>query len=418
MSDAPAWLWWVLSCLLACSCTFSASETALFSLDKRQRESAGVAVGRLLSDPRALLVTLLFSNLVVNLLYFAFVGRLLTGVEGDQGWRDLAIGLCALITLLLCGEILPKTIGLRARVGVARLSAPLIGVLVALLAPVTAPLIKALEALNRLLALWFKEERSITADVLARVMERGAEDGALLEIEADLLTEVIELDKVRVREIMTPRVDALFLDIGETDPREVLARALERRQTWLPVVDGTPDRVLGRVHIREILRRGGKGLGEFVRPVKFVPEVASALDLLHELQSEHSSEAVVVDEWGGTAGFVTAEEIFATLVGTSGSEGSPEVKAVERLEDGRYRVAGGLSVRDWNEAFGQSVVPREFETVGGLVTALLGRIPRTGDEARLPGLSLVVSGMRGRRVATVDIGLAVELKAEREVGAA
>jgi CBS domain containing-hemolysin-like protein len=236
-------------------------------------------------------------------------------------------------------------------------------------------------------------------------MERGAKEGALLGVEADLLAEIIELGEIRVREIMTPRVDTLFVDVSGADREGVARAALERRLSWIPVIEGVPDRVLGRVRVLDLFRKGGRTVSQLVMPVKFVPEVASALDLLHALREDRTTEAVVIDEWGGTAGYVTAENVFEELVGELRTEGEERVPAVVPLGEGRYRVAGGLTIRDWNEAFGMNVVPREFETVGGFVTAMLGRIPRAGDGVSIGGLELEVHEVRGRRVTSLDIGV-------------
>ncbi len=402
MMGASVELWGALAGLLLVSGMFSSAETAFFSLSHRQRKRVGRTAHRLLKRPRELLVSVLLGNIVINVLYFAFAKRLLAG---GHGINELAVGIGILVALLVFGEIIPKTLGLRARVRVARAAAPLLLVLVVVMRPATRPLRALLERTNRVLSLWIPEEAGITAEVLARVMERGEEQGDLLAEEADLLAEVIELDDIRVREIMTPRVDTDFLEVSGENRERVLARAVEKRLSWLAVVDGGADNVVGRVRVRELLRAPDRPIGQLVMPVKFVPEVASALDLLQTLREDRTTEAVVVDEWGGTAGYVTAEDVFEELVGDLRTEHEPRETPVVSLGQGRYRVAGGLAIRDWNETFGLDIVPREFETVGGFVTALLGRIPRAGDEVRAGGLVMRVHEVRGRRVTLVDIGV-------------
>lgn len=410
MNEVSALVWTVLVVLLGCSALFSSGETALFSLSEEQQDEAGTTARHLLAEPRRLLVSVLLANLVVNLSYFTVAGRLL---PGDAGVGDLTVGLGVLVALLVFGEILPKTFALRAPVTVGRWSAPALQLAVFVLGPVGAPLVRMLEGFHRLLAPWLRDEKGFSPDVLASVMQRGAEEGHLLGFEADLVGEVIELGSIRVREIMTPRVDALFLDLSEEGRAAVVEEALSRRQSWLPVIDGDADHVVGRVRVRELLVRPDQPVRRMVMPVKFVPEVASALDLLRAMRQDRTAEAVVVDEWGGTAGFVTAEDIFEEIVGDLRTEGEVRVPAVVPLGEDRYRVAGSLSIRDWNEVFGLNVVPTEFETLGGFVTALLGRIPRAGDEARLENLLMTVHEVRGRRVLTVDIGVEPTVAAAR-----
>jgi CBS domain containing-hemolysin-like protein len=396
------WEQGLLLALLSISAFFSASEAALFGLTPLERKSASRSTLELLSDPRALLATILLANLVVNTLYFAFASRILPSAAG---WSEVGLGLAALITLLVCGEIVPKITALRARRAAAHAAAPLLRVLVLVLAPLTRPLLWVLEAVHRGVSSWVRPEGGITPVVLARVLERGAAEGALHEREADLLAGILELEDIRVREIMLPRVDTLFLDVSGEERERVTRAALASRLTWLPVIDGEPDRVVGRVNLRDLVRHPERTVRALATPVKFVPEVATALDLLRSLRVDGSSEAVVVDEFGGTAGVVTAEDAFEQILGDLRIEGEELAPVVVPLPDGRYRVPGDLSIREWNQAFGLEVVPREFETVGGFVTALLGRIPRAGDRVRVGDLEIVVHEVRRARVVTVDLGL-------------
>ncbi|MCZ6598737.1 MAG: hemolysin family protein [Planctomycetota bacterium] len=402
MSDASPWLWALLFGLLLCSGIFSSSETALFSLGRTQRQAAGRPVRRLLARPRDLLVTVLLGNLLVNVLFFAFVTRM---HPGDGGAGDLAVDVGALVAILIFGEILPKTLGLKARVGVARFGAPFLIVLAGLLRPLRRVLYRALDASHAVVGRFLRDEPGLTPDHLARVLERSAEEGMLADVEADLMAEIVELGDIRVREIMTPRVDALFLDLDGGNREDAIQGALDARQSWLPVIDGDPDHVVGRARVRDLVNRSDRGVSQLVMPIKLVPEVASALDLLRTLREDRTAEAIVIDEWGGTAGCVTIEDVFEEIVGDLRTEGEARTVAAVPLGEGRYRVPGSLSIRDWNDEFGFRVVPTEFETVGGFVTFLLGRIPRERDVVRWGSLVMEVHEVRGRRVLSIDIGV-------------
>ena len=397
-------VWAILSVLLAGSAFCSASETALFSLDEPGRERAGPATQRLFANAQALLITLLILNLLVNVSIFAAASIF---AHAQQGSHAIAIGAVALVGVLLFGEILPKTFALRAPVAVSRAVAPALIVLVALLGPPRRVVRELVEAAMRLLGDAAREEPRITAETLAEVLGQSAEVGILAASEADLLAEVVELEGIRVREIMKPRVDMLALDLNasEDDNIQIMARALARRLTWLPVIRGHADQVAGCVRMRDILSQPDRRLAELVRPALFVPEVAGVLDLLKLLRDRHETEAVVADEWGGTAGVVTIEDVFEEIVGDLRVEGEEHERLVEPLGDGRFRLSGSLSIRDWNERFNLEVVPEGFETVGGLVTALLGRIPRAGDRVRQGDLVWEVREVRGRRVRSADMFL-------------
>ncbi|NOT30198.1 MAG: DUF21 domain-containing protein [Planctomycetes bacterium] len=396
------WLYALVGGLLAGSAFFSAAEAALFGLTPAERKTASRATLELLAEPRALLATILLSNLVLNTLYFGFASRL---VPDAEGWQEFALGLVVLVALLLGSEILPKILALRARRAVARVVAPALRALLPLTQPLTRPLLWVLEFVHRALSNWIRPEGGITPDVLARVLARGAAEGALHESEADLLTGILELEDLRVREIMRPRVDTLFLDVSGEDRARVTRTALSARLTWLPVVEGELDQIVGRVSLRELVRQPERSVRSLVAPVRFVPEVAGALDLLRWLRADGTSEAVVVDEYGGTAGVVTTEDAFEHILGDLRVEGEERAPQVVTLDGGRFRVPGSLPIREWNEAFGLEIVPREFETVGGFVSALLGRIPRVGDQVRVGELELEVHEVRRRRVLMVDIGV-------------
>lgn len=399
LAAVPVTTWFVLGALLALSGMFSATETALFSLAPDERAHSSDLVKGLLKQPRDLLVTVLFGNLVVNLLFFAAAnGRLKAAGVSEAG-----IWIGALLAVLICGEILPKTIGLRMAPLVAGIGAvPLLG-LVRALGPLRRYLTRLLEWFHGLTGERMQNKQGLSTEDLARALERSADRGLLLDSEADLLGEIIELDGMRVREIMTPRVDLLFLEGDGSNREEALAMALERRMSWLPVMQGSPDNSLGCVRVRDLVNQPQRPLAQMIMPIKFVPEVASCLSLLHAMRDDRVEEALVVDEWGGTAGVVTIEDLFEEIVGDLRMEEERREHVAVPLGEGLYRVDGSLSIRDWNDEFGTRIVPAQFETVGGFVTALLGRIPRVGDEVQYGPLEMIVHEVRGRRVRAVDL---------------
>ncbi len=395
--------WIAVPLLLAASAFFSASETALFSLAEAERRRAGPRVLRLLADPQALLVTILLGNLAVNVLYFSFAAHL---VPVDAAHETALLAGGALLALVLFGELLPKAVALQARVGLSRVAAGPLLAMVGALGPVRRLLQRALGFVLRALGEAAREESGVSTETLAEVLGHSARTGLIDLREADLLVEVLELEGIRVAEILTPRVDMIALDLSDRDEERRwfhVARALSKRLTWMPVVRGGADEVVGLVRLRDVLARPEASLESLVQPVVFVPALASVLDLLHSLRSAQSAEAVVVDEYGGTAGIVTLENVFEEIVGDLRVEGEREETEVVALGDGHFRVSGELSIRDWNEQFGRRVVPSGFETVGGLVGALLGRIPRAGDTVTSGGLTLTVRSVRGRRVESVEL---------------
>ena len=240
--------------MLVLSGMFSSSETALFSLDEEGRRRAGPRAQALLAAPRDLLVTILLCNLVVNLAFFT-VTPLLLPSDGARG--ALLGGLLALVAVLVCGEILPKTLALRSPVLLARVAAPPLTVLVGVLMPLRRVVSWVLDLCHRLIGEHEREERRLSAEALADALERSARQGVLEVGEADLVAEIVELSSMRVREIMTPRVDMLALDLEDAEGERAAAMRATRRArlTWLPVVRGDLDTIVGRVEIRDLLAR-------------------------------------------------------------------------------------------------------------------------------------------------------------------
>lgn len=408
-------VWVLLATLLALSAAFSASETALFGLTALERGRTGPAVKRLLSQPRSLLVGILFCNLVINLSFFAFAQRL---VPHDSELGGIAWSLGALAALVLLGETLPKSLALRARQPMAKFFAVPLSVVLPFFKPIQRVTDAVCEAIYRVLGDAGRRERGITSQSLALALERSAVAGRLSGSEAQFLVGVLELEQTRVREIMTPRVDMVMLDIENEDRDSVIERALISKDPWVVVVEGSPDRVVGRVRLRDLLIDRERPLAGIMQPVFFVPEVATASAILGELRAHGKAQAVVVDEWGGTAGLVTIEDVLEEVVGELLVEGEPPEDAVVPLEDGGFRVPGSLSIRDWNDTFGRRVVPTEFETVGGFVTALLRRIPHAGDSVRSGPLVFEVHEVRARRIHSVDMHVEDEFAQDRALAEA
>jgi CBS domain containing-hemolysin-like protein len=406
-------IWVSILLLVLISGTLSSSETALFKLDEGERALASPRVRRLLEDPRSLLVTILLGNLIVNLAFFAVapsaLGRFIErsgGLSADES--SFAGGFGALVILLITGEILPKAVALRAPRAVARLTSAPVTAAVRTLGPARQLVSGALEFSRRLIGEDERSEKGVTPEALAEVLERSRSEGVLAAKEANLLGEIVELERLRVREAMTPRVDLVMFDLGEEDlaaeRQRVLDEARRGRMTWVLAIRDGADHVAGGIGVRDLLLAPGRDPEELVMPVKLVPEVARLGSLLNAFHLDRVSEAVVIDEWGGTAGVVTLEDVFEELVGELRVEGEEKAPEIVGVGEGRFRVSGSLSVRDWNDSFGLQVVPAAFETVGGFVSAVLGRIPKAGDEVDLgAGLIGVIDEVRGRRVVTLTL---------------
>ena len=226
----------VLGTLLVMSAIFSSSETALFKLTDAEAERAGPRVLSLVSAPRDMLIAVLFSNLLVNLLFFATVARL-----GDALEAPVLAASGALVVQLIFGDIIPKSVGLAAPRQLATFTAPILLVAVRITTPARRIMRKALDLTGRMLGDAGKEDPHLRPADLEAFFEKSAKSGHLLSSEADLLVEIAELESIRLRQVMTPRVDALFLSLDGSDREELGMLAAKKRLARLPVIDENPD---------------------------------------------------------------------------------------------------------------------------------------------------------------------------------
>jgi len=248
----------------------------------------------------------------------------------------------------------------------------------------------------------FVSEEELLAIVDAAVAEEVIESG-----ERKLIGQIIEFGDTVVREIMVPRPDMVTVpaDLRVPDAMEV---AILHGYSRLPATAGDIDDVSGFVYAKDLMRAERDGdadreVSTLLRPARFVPETKRIAELLREMQAEQFHMAVVVDEYGGTAGLVTLEDIIEELVGEIVDEYDREEPMVERVLGGRVRVNARLPVDELNEMLGSALPEGDWDTVGGLLFHLLGRVPMVGDWASSDGWLLVAERVQGRRISRIVV---------------
>jgi len=409
-----------MAILLASSAFFSGSETALFNLSREQlrrfrasRSPFHALAARLMDDPRRLLVTVLFGNNVVNTALFA-MGVVLLHSMGEahpqylDQWR-LLIGVGMPLGLIVFGEVMPKSVG----AVVPEILAPLVSVPLAALEyviyPVRVVLVSGLVVpLERLVTGRRRQETALlTTEELQAIVEVAAREQAVSTDESDMLVDILQLGELKVREVMTPRVEIVGCDLA-TPTRVALVVFRRSRATKILAYEGNMDNVAGVVYAKAALLNPDRPLSELVRPVYYVPETKTVESLLKDFRARRIQFAVVVDEYGGLAGLVTLEDCLEEIVGEIEDEtDKPAGEAVQRVSDAEYLVAGNLSVRGWADEFDMDLPAggARYTTVAGFVTTLLGRLPKPGDVARWRNLEFAVEEVRHRRVTRVRLRL-------------
>jgi putative hemolysin len=381
---------------------FALAEAALLSLSKYQAQQlaerhprAGAVVARLLEQPQDLLATMALGNTFANAAMLAVVLQMVF----DGRWPFL-VTVTALLALILLGcEVLPKTLAVRQPERWARR----IGWLLLLFQRLTTPLRYVAQKMNvvilKLVAPQFARlTPALTDGEYQELLEMAYQQGTLAESEKEIILQIISLDQRMVRDVMRPRTGMACISDDAT-VEEMIAAARRFKHRRLPIYDETPDTIVGILNTRALLINLKIDLADAIEFPSFVPETMNLLQLFQSLQKQQRGLAVVLNEFGSTAGVVTMEDILGLLVGKIRSEArQAEGFVMEKLTPGRWRVNGTMRLDDFRREFPALGVVAEAETMGGLLVHLLGVVPETGESATFNGLKLTAQGVDDRRV--------------------
>jgi putative hemolysin len=322
--------------------------------------------------------------------------------------------LLALFTIVF-GELVPKSIGLAYAERLSMLVAGPVEWIARLLGPLVWFLTRVTSGVTKLLGVSMSSDAQMTAEELKLIVERGGEQGILEAEEEQMINAVIELGDRRLHEVMVPRIAIVALPVSATLD-EAIDLIVEEGHSRVPVYEDSIDGVIGIVYAKDLLpvlkveADARPTVRSLLRTPLFVPESMSIDDLLHEFQRRKVHIAIVLDEYGGTAGLLTIEDLLEEIVGEIQDEYDVEEPMIVRLSADEARIDGRVDVDELGETFDIAIPLEdedEYDTVGGLIFHRLGHVPRPGDEVRLDGLKLTVETTDGRRVGKV---LAVRLR--------
>jgi len=407
---------------------FVAGEIALVSIRRSRVEQlvdegrpGARRVRRLLDDPGRFLAVSQLGLTVIGFFASAYaavslvesLSAVLVGIGMDKGGADglalIVVTVVLALFTIVFAELVPKTLALAnaERVAIA-LSLP-----IDFLARALGPLIKLLTgittAITRMFGASISNEASITAEELRLIVERGGEQGILEAEEEQMINAVIELGSRRVHEVMVPRI-AIAAIPASTTFDEAIDTIIEHGHSRIPVYEESVDEILGILYAKDLLPilRDSAGprpdLRALLRTPVYIPESMTVDDLLHEFQRRKVHIAIVLDEYGGTAGLVTIEDLLEEIVGEIQDEYDEEEPMVVRLSEDEARVDGRASVDDLADLFDTNLGLEdedEYDTVGGLIYHRIGGVPSPGDRIDVDGLILTVETTDGRRVGKV-----------------
>lgn len=419
----------VLFILIFINAFFSASEIAIITLNdnmikKRAEEGDRVSqrLYKLISEPSSFLATIQVGVTLAGFLSSAFAAdkfsRRLYDIlaVNNRAIYDISLVVVTIILSyfsLVFGELVPKRI---AQNNPERMARRVVNIIRAT-GFVLRPFILLLTASTNLVLKLFgispnANDRRVTEEEIRMLVDVGRESGSIHANEKEMIEKIFEFNDKEVSEIMTHRTSVVSLDI-DSDYAEVLEVAVHEKYTRIPVYEDNIDNIIGILHIKDLLYHAAEGLSRpfslrhMIRPPYIVPESKTIDALFREMQRDRAQMAVVIDEYGGTAGIVTVEDLLEEIVGSIQDEYDEEEQEIVQKDDNTYLIAGQTSLDEVSEAVNQEFPDEDYDTLAGLVINLLGRIPDEHEypEVEFGNLRLKVLEMSEKRVSLIELTL-------------
>lgn len=402
--------------LLLCSAFFSACEVAYFSLNSLQLNEMSEKKGRLgrivnslLEKPRELLITIYIGNEFVNIAISVVVTSIAINIFGNLG-VGIAIGVGTLL-LLVFGDIIPKSISIKFAQPYALFSAYPLKIFAKIVQPA-----------QKLFSIWTEKvisfmgilphglkESPITDDEFRAMVQVGEGEGVIDSDERELIQNVIEFGETTVEEIMTPKIDMFTVGI-EDSLDDILPRIIENFYSRVPVYGEEEEGILGILFTKDLTRlkhlpREKVSLKSILHDTISVPQSKKIKEMLEEFRKMKRHMAIVLDEYGSVCGLVTLEDVLEELVGEIDSEMRQDELPLKRLNENHYRIVGAYSLAEFNESFQSDLPENDYDTVGGYVFGLFGRIPRSGESTTVDRFKFRVEKMKGSRILSLFLTL-------------
>jgi gliding motility-associated protein GldE len=405
---------------LAFSAVFSGSEVALFSLanrmeDLKQDESLGSADDRIikmLEKPRRLLATILIGNTFANIVASVLAAVITGDIVAAFGLSEVLVFSIEVIVLtfmiLILSEITPKIIAINNPLKVSRTNSAFIYSLFILLKPFAKLIADSTISLERYLP---KPTSKMTSDDIRTMAEVSEQEGSIKEDEREIIENVIGFGNITVREIMTSRVNIVAVSIGDS-LQDVLTKIRENGLSRMPLVDNDLDNILGVLYAKDVLpylhseeEEPSLNWKTISRKALFIPATKKLDDLLRDFQQEKTHIAIVVDEYGGTEGIVTMDDILEEIVGDITDDNGEEETLYTRFKSGIYIFDAKIDLDDMEDVLNCEITTEEdeYETLGGLIYHLTENLPMVGERMTFKNLEMTVHSVKNNRIKKVRV---------------
>ncbi len=375
--------------------------------EETAREELPPSLDRLVAHPGRLTTTLMLGRLVTHVLAVAATALLAfrwsAALDVQNPWLWVVGGVVlTVILLLILAELLPRILGTRKPRAVLTWTVPLLGLSILIFSPIT---IAQTRLLRRFAYSEHGEPAFLTLEELHRHLQERQEEGTLEADEREMIEDILEFGETMVREVMVPRIDvkAVSVDDDYGDVRKIVTEVGHSR---LPVYDGDIDHIIGIMHVKDLLRQPegeAAPLRQLARKALFVPETKMIDDLLRDFQQTRTHMAIVVDEYGGTSGMVTLEDLLEEIVGEIQDEYDAEAPLVHQIGPDIFIADAIVSLEDFKEMTGIELPEDGWDTLGGFLYALEGKVPERGQVMEWEDLQFTIRETEGRRIMKVEI---------------
>ena len=396
--------------LLVLSAFFSGTETAYFHIRKHRKETPE-KIKSVLDSPQRLLVSLLTGNTIVNVSIASLAAYITAGFADDYTWSKSTLILMEVlvvsVVVLIFGEILPKMIAIKySKEYALKMYTPL-KIMMFILSPIAQGFNAITNVVIKIIP--FRKEKIFDSEEELKILaELGEEEGTLQEEESDMIQSIFDFKEKTVGEIITPRVDIVSLKSDESIDKAMDIIG-ERQFSKIPIYKDTIDNIKGILYAKDIIpylmgSRPNVNLQNLARQPFFVPETKPIDDLMEEFKLRKTSIAIVVDEWGGTEGLVTLEDVVEEVMGEIRDPYDQEESNVLKQSDGSFIVDGSITIYDLEEETDiEFPEDRDYDTLGGFILDILTDIPQTGEQVEFNDMVFTVQTVENNRIGKIKI---------------
>jgi putative hemolysin len=407
LEPGEMWQVFALFILLSLSAFFSSSETALMSLSKirlrhmvEEKIKGADIISKLLDDPSKLLGSILVGNNIVNIGASALATSLAINIWGNAG-VGIATGIMTILVLIF-GEITPKSLAVQNTEKTALKVARLIYFITVVLSPIVAILMSITNLIIKLFGgNTEKKNTFITEEELKTMVDVSHEEGVLEGEEKKMIYNVFEFGDSQAKDVMTPRTDMAAIEIHSTYD-EIIALFKQEQFSRMPVYEDNTDNIVGILYIKDLIFFEGNkdkfNLEQLIRPPYFTYEFKGTSELFSEMRAKRTPMAIVLDEYGGTAGIVTMEDLVEEIVGDIEDEYDERDEEIQVIKEDEYVVDGSTRIDFLNEMIGTDIESEDFDSIGGFVIGILGRLPEQGENVEYTHIKFIVESIDKNRI--------------------